>query len=313
MVIDLIAVAVLVVLAVRGWSRGLVRQALDVATLVVGAVLAFRLAPGVGRLLTTLLGWSPELARVLGGAALFLALSIAAGFTAAAIHRSMRKLPGTSLLNNMAGAGLGAVYALILVLATVTLLSALPLPTAVASELSESQVAAKVVDPEGLAQRAVVAMSGDRAVQSMIWLRRVAGDWLVSTADQVDLRLPVTGDEDAKPSTQAAAALVVAVDQARNESGLAPLRWSDELAVVAVARAGAIYRSGTFSADQPLDHRLHVAGIVAGDSAERLLMAPTVEGIGKAIDSAGSYDEAGIGVVEGPYGLLAVLVLVTDT
>jgi hypothetical protein len=37
-----------------------------------------------------------------------------------------------------------------------------------------------------------------------------------------------------------------------------------------------------------------------------------VEGIGKAIDSAGSYDQAGIGVVEGPYGLLAVLVLVTD-
>lgn len=310
--IDLIAIAVLVLLAVRGWSRGFVRQALDVMTLVVGAILAFRLAPAVGRVLTTLLGWSPELARVLGGAALFLALSIAAGFAAAAIHRSMRKLPGTSLLNSIGGAGLGVVYALILAVAAVTLLSALPLPTVVAGELSESRVVARVVDPEGPAQRAVVAISGDRAVQSMIWLRSVAGDWLVSTADQVDLQLPVTGDEDAKPSTQAAAAVVLAVDRARGENGLAPLRWTDELAVVAVARAGAIYRTGIFSADQPLDHRLDVAGIVATDSAERLLMAPTVEGIGKAIDSAGSYDQAGIGVVEGPYGLLAVLVLVTD-
>lgn len=310
--IDLIAIAVLVLLVVRGWSRGFVRQALDVLTLIAGAVFAFRLAPVVGRFLTGILGWSPELARVLGGAALFLALSIGAGFVAAAIHRSMRRLPGTSLLNNIAGAGLGAVYALVLAIAAVTLLSALPLPEAVSSQLEESRVAAQVVDPEGPAQRAVVVMSGDRAVQSMIWLRSVAGDWLVSTGEGADLKLPVTAAEDAKPSTQAAARVVAAVDQARDENGMAPLRWSDDLAVIAVSRAGAIYRSGTFDAERTLDQRLDGAGIVAADSAERLLMAPTVEGIGKAIDSAGSYDEAGIGVVDGPYGMVAVLVLISE-
>jgi len=311
-VIDLIAIAVLVLLVVRGWSRGFVRQALDVVTLIAGAVLAFRLAPAVGRMLTELFGWSPELARVVGGTALFLGLSIGAGFVSSAIHRSMRRLPGTSLLNNFAGAGLGAVYALVLAIAAVTLLSALPLPAAVAEELEASRVVERVVDPEGPAQRAVVVMSGDRAVQSMIWLRSVAGDWLVTASDQSDLLLPATAGADAKPSTRAAAAVVAAVDQARDEEGLPPLRWSDELAVVAVARAGSIYRSGTFTDGRPLDERLDVAGIVAADSAERLLMAPTAEGIGKAIDAAGSYDEAGIGVVDGPYGMLAVLVLVTE-
>lgn len=310
--IDLVAIAVLGLLVVRGWSRGFVRQALDVITLIAGAVLAFRLAPAVGRFLTAILGWSPELARVLGGAALFLALSIGAGFVASAIHRSMRRLPGTSLLNNVTGAGLGAVYAIVLAIAAVTLLSALPLPEVMASELEESRVAAQVVDPEGPAQRAVVAMSGDRAVQSMIWLRSVADDWLVSDSEGTDLKLPITAAKDAKPSTQAAAHVVAAVDESRDEKGLAPLRWSDELGIVAVSRAGAIYRSGTFDAERPLDQRLDGAGIVAAESAERLLMAPTVEGIGKAIDSAGSYDQAGIGVVDGPYGMVAVLVLISE-
>jgi membrane protein required for colicin V production len=310
--IDLIAIAVLVLLVIRGWSRGFVRQALDVLTLVLGAVLAFRLAPAAGRLLAGLFGWSPELARVVGGATLFIALSIAAGFAASAIHRSMHRLPGTSLLNSIAGAALGAVYAIVLAIAAVTLLSALPLPAAVAGELEDSQVAERVVDPDGPAQRAVEAMSGDRAVQSMIWLRRFAGDWLFDASDQLDLVLPVTDESDARPSARAADAVTAAIDGARHEEGLAPLQWSDDLAVVAVARAGSIYRSGSFAADQPLEERLELAGITPAGSAERLLLAPTIEGVGKAIGSAGSYREAGIGIVDGPYGMLTVLVLVGD-
>lgn len=310
--IDLIAIAILVLLVVRGWSRGFVRQALDVTTLVLGALLAFRLAPFVGRVLADLFGWSPDLTRVVGGAVLFLGLSVAAGFAASAIHRSMRRLPGTSLLNSLAGAVLGGVYALVLAIAAVTLLSAFPLPTALAGELEESQVAERVVDPEGPAQRAIEAMSGDRAVQSIIWLRRLAGDWMFVASDDADLLLPVSNDADAKPSTEAAAAVVASIDRARDEGGLVPLRWSDELAVVAVTRAGAIYRSGSFAEGRPIDERLELAGIGAVDSAERLLLAPTVEGVGKAIGSAGPYDEAGIGIVDGPYGLLAVLVLVGE-
>lgn len=310
--IDLIAVVVLVLLVVRGWSRGFVRQALDVATLVLGAMLAFRLAPFVGRLLADLFGWSPELTRVVGGAVLFVGLSVAAGLAAAAIHRSMTRLPGTSLLDSLAGAALGGVYALVLAIAAVTLLSAFPLPAAVAGELEESKVAERVVDPEGPAQRAIGAMSGDRAVQSIIWLRRLTDDWMFVASDDADLVLPVSDGADAKPSTEAAAAVSAAVDRSRNEDGLAPVQWSDELAVLAVARAGAIYRTGSFATGRPIDERLELAGIAAPDSAERLLLAPTVEGVGKVIGSAGGYNKAGIGVVDGPYGLLAVLVLVAD-
>ncbi len=307
--IDLIAVSVLVLLVVRGWARGFVRQALDVVTLLVGAAFAFRMAPVVGRSLTEIFGWSPELARVIGGTTLFLALSVGAGFAASAIHRSMRKLHGTSLLNSAVGAALGGIYALILAVAAVTLLAALPLPAAVASELEGSVVAERVVDPGGPAQRAVEAVSGDRAAQSMIWLRRIAGDWLFVAVDGEDLQLPISDAGDARPSARAAATLVDAVDRARSEVGLEPLRWSNDLEAIAVARAGAIYRSGSFVESLPLGERLAAAGVAATASAERLLLAPTIEGVEGAIDFAGGYDEAGIGVVDGPYGLVTVLVL----
>jgi uncharacterized membrane protein required for colicin V production len=307
--IDVIAIGLLVVLAVRGWSRGFVRQALDVLTLILGAIIALRLAPVVGRLLTSLFGWSPEPARVVGGTVLFIAMSVAAGFASSAIHRSMRRLPGTSLVNSLAGAALGAVYALVIAIAAVTLLSALPLPKAVASELAASAVAERVVDPGGPAQRAVEAISGDHAVQSMIWLRRIAGEWLFVPSTDAELTMPVDGVEHAHPSSGAADALAAAIDRVRGERGLSQLAWSDDLDVVAVTRAGAIYRTGSFTDARPLNERLDAAGIVAANGTERLLLAPTIEGVERAIDASGQYDQAGIGVVDGPYGLLTVLVL----
>jgi uncharacterized membrane protein required for colicin V production len=307
--IDLLILAVFVVLVVRGWRLGLVRQALDVLTLLVGALLAFRLSPLVGRLVGATFGWSVEPSRVVGGALLFLGLSIGAAVAAAAIHGSMRRLPGASLLNSVAGASLGAVYALILAIAALTLLAAFPLPAAVAAELDESAVATRVIDADGPAQKAIRAVSGDRAVQSIIWLRRLADDWLVTGEDD-DVVLPAAGPGATRPSSGAAERLVTAVDAARTEAGLSPLEWSTDLDVVAVARANVIYRTGSFIAHEPIQQRLASSGIDAGAADERLVLAPTIESAAAAVDATGAFTRAGVGVVDGPYGMMVVLVLV---
>ena len=57
--IDVLVGTILILLIVRGWMKGLVREAIDVGTLIVGAVIAFRLAPSAGRLLTAIFGVSP--------------------------------------------------------------------------------------------------------------------------------------------------------------------------------------------------------------------------------------------------------------
>lgn len=301
-------------LVIRGWVRGLLREAIDVATLVLGAVLAFRLAPVVGRMVAEVFGWSPEPARILGGAALFLAITIGAGFAGSAIHRAMNKLPGTSLLNHVAGAGLGAVYAAVLAIVAVTLLSAVPLPTVIGDELEDSVVAARIIDPDGPAQRAVGLVSGDRAVQSMIWIRRMADDWLFVASGGSDIRLPFGGDSGARPSAEATNAVTDSIDSARASAGLDPLLWEEQLSIVAVTRAGAVYRSGSFVDGQTLEARLSAAGVTAAGSEELLVLAPTLDRLGDSIDAEGDGPiRAGVGVVDGPYGLLAVLVLVTGT
>lgn len=311
--VDLIAFAVLALLVIRGWARGFVREAIDVATLVLGAFLAFRLAPLLGGVVTEVFGWSPEPARILGGAALFVAITIGAGFAGSAIHRTLNKLPGTSLLNHIAGAGLGAVYAAVLAIVAVTLLSAVPLPGVIGDELEDSAVAAGIIDPDGPAQRAVWAISGDRALQSMIWIRRMADDWRLVALGGADIRLPSAGESSARPSAEATNAVADAIDSTRALAGLDPLRWEDQLSLVAVTRAGAIYRSGSFVDGQTLEARLSAAGVTAADSQELLVLAPTVDRLGDSVDPTGDGSmRAGVGVVDGPYGLLAVLVLVTD-
>ena len=112
--IDVLIGTLVVVLIVRGWMRGLLREAIDVGTLVVGAVVAFRLAPFAGRMLASLFGVSPDLARVLGGALLFVAIWVAASIAAFLITRSLKILPGLTTLNRFGGAALGVVYTVVL-------------------------------------------------------------------------------------------------------------------------------------------------------------------------------------------------------
>ncbi len=295
--IDLVVFSLLALLVVRGWSRGFVRQAIDVATLIVGAALALRLAAPLGSLITATLGWSPHLARIVGGAVLFLGLSIAAGVAGGVIHRSLHHLPGTNLLNRGAGAALGALYATVLVIVVLSLLAALPLPSAMASAMERSKVAKRVVDPDGPAQHLVGAVSGDRAMQSMIWLQRVVGDWLLVGDGDQGVGLP--GESSGlRPSVEGARTVAAAVNEARAAAGETPLTWVDEMSVSAVARAGVIYRDGSFTGDEP------VPGV-----EERLVLAPTMATAAQAVDGAGPYRAGGIGVVDGPYGVLVVVLL----
>lgn len=54
--IDLVIALILVGLAVRGWRRGLVREVIDLVSLVLGTFLAFRLSGPVGDFITDRFG-----------------------------------------------------------------------------------------------------------------------------------------------------------------------------------------------------------------------------------------------------------------
>ncbi|MCL1693859.1 MAG: CvpA family protein [Actinomycetia bacterium] len=307
--IDFIVLALVVLLVVRGSVRGLVREAIDVGTLVVGALLAFRLAPTAGRLLSDLTNLSPEPARVIGGVVLFIAITVGATILGSMIHRSIKHLPGVTTLNRIGGAALGAVYAAVLVVIAATLLSAAPMPSAVADEVDQSAVIAFVVEPDGVAQDAIGLLSGDRALQSMIWIRGAVDGWTIDPRI-TDVTLPgMETESGVHASTGTALSLYDEINRDRSEAGLDPLTWSESMSLVAVTRAFDVYRSGSFEAASPIADRLSVVGISVSVSDEYLLLAPTPDGLAEASNTGEGFTTVGVGVVDGPLGLMAVIVL----
>ncbi len=306
--IDVLIGTLVVLLVVRGWMRGLVREAIDVGTLVVGAILAFRLAPLAGRMLTSVFGMSPDFARVLGGGLLLVAIWVAASIAGAIITRSMKVLPGLTTLNRLGGAALGILYTAVLAVIVLTLMSAAPLPVAVADEVDRSAVAAYVAEPVGPAQQALGVVAGDRALQSMAWIRSAVDDWVVDPA-VTNITLPeIAGDANVHASVAAAEDLFNRINQTRIDDGLEPLVWSQPMSLVATTRALTAYQTGLLVSPSSIEERLISAGVQFRNADERLVLAATGESLAGVMDATGTYTSMGVGIVEGPYGLIAVVV-----
>ena len=306
--IDVLIGTLVVLLVVRGWMRGLVREAIDVGTLVVGAILAFRLAPLAGRMLTSVFGMSPDFARVLGGGLLLVAIWVAASIAGAIITRSMKVLPGLTTLNRLGGAALGILYTAVLAVIVLTLMSAAPLPVAVADEVDRSAVAAYVAEPVGPAQQALGVVAGDRALQSMAWIRSAVDDWVVDPA-VTNITLPeIAGDANVHASVVAAEDLFNRINQTRIDDGLEPLVWSQPMSLVATTRALTAYQTGLLVSPSSIEERLISAGVQFRNADERLVLAATGEVLAGVMDATGTYTSMGVGIVEGPYGLIAVVV-----
>ena len=320
--VDYILVGLLGAFALRGWLRGFVREVLDVATLIVGAVLAFRLASPLGSIVSEATGLAAEPARMVSGGVAFLAISVAAAVAAHFIHRAIRILPGLTLLNRVGGAAIGGVYALLLGVLALTLLEVLPTSEAIDAALGESTVAARLTDPTGPVQRGVALIAGDRVMQTLMVIDGLVGDQTVAfVATDAEVRLPPVAGSLLRPSTGAATDLFDMTNAVRSEAGVARLAWDDALALVAVTHALDMYETGTLAHRSAttglLADRLMTAGVAGGLSAENLALGATPAGVhGALVGSsthyatlvAAEYRRVGIGVVTGPYGLMTVQV-----
>jgi hypothetical protein len=79
-----------------------------------------------------------------------------------------------------------------------------------------------------------------------------------------------------------------------------------------------VYHSGTLALDPGLGTALEAQGVPGTINTEMVVLAASTDGVAEAFVGASAYRDAifetqyrkaGIGVIDGPYGLLAVLVL----
>ena len=317
---DWVVIAIAGALAFRGWRRGLVREAVELAVLLAGTVFVFRMSPAVGAVLSGMANIPPEVARIIGGLVILIVLLVGSFFVSRIVAVALKIVPGATTLNRIGGAITGIGYALLTVVVATTLLSAAPLPSSLrgpfASSVEESVIGAQIVEPDGVVQTWFSAVSGEEVFGAVIAVRDAVGDRLM--AGTLPIPLPSVGDAAIVPSQAAAQVVFDELNAERITAGVDPVAWSPDLAIVSVARATAVYRSGFLRLDSGLGDALEAEGVPGTITSEMVAIAATPDGLAEAFTSATTYRsmtadpafrKAGIGVVDGPYGLIAVVVL----
>jgi uncharacterized membrane protein required for colicin V production/uncharacterized protein YkwD len=317
---DAIVAALAAALVIRGWMRGVLREALEIAVLLVGSLLIFRLSPAVGSIIAGMANIPYEVARVGAGVILFLVLVVGGALVTRLLSVSLKLVPGATILNRLGGAVVGAGYAALVVVLGTILLTAAPMSEGVRSTVSESvgasPIGSRIVEPRGVIQQTVSSVSGERVFTAVAALQETVGARLV--AGTLPIPLPDVGDSALPPSQTAAQQVFDVLNRNRILEGLDPLGWSGDLAVVAVRRADQVYRSGTLRLDQDLPSALEAQGVPGTINTEMVVLAASTDGVAEAVVGASAYRDAlfdtqyrkaGIGVIDGPYGLLTVLVL----
>jgi uncharacterized membrane protein required for colicin V production len=320
MLIDFLALLLLAYLLVRGWTRGFVREAFDLAGLIVGIILAFRLAPLVGALFTALFGFSEPVARLIGGSVVFFAVGAGAAIGTRLIEGRFR-MPGLNGVNRAGGASLAAAWGVFVATLVMTIGVILPMPPTVAGHFDDSVVARTLTNPDGLPQDVFTDVAGDRIVEAMLKLRELVGDRKVVIGPGESLEIPPADPDDLERDRDAAEEIFEKVNASRVEAGLQPLRWSGDLADVAARHAREMYVEGYFAHESPrtgsVGDRLRAAGISYRLAGENLALAATPNEVHNGLmDSPGhranilgrEFATVGIAVIRGPLGLMTVQV-----
>jgi uncharacterized membrane protein required for colicin V production len=316
--IDFVLGLTLAGLALRGWFRGFAREAMDLVGVVVGLLLAFRLGAPLGDELVDRFGIAPEAGRIIAAVVIFLLVGAASAVGAHFLSKALT-LPGLSLGNRILGVGVAVATGLFLLLLLVSLARVASLPDPVDGVIDESRVVGAVAAPESVPSRWFHALAGDRVVEAVTNLEREVGERRVVLEEGERAAIPAAEATELSASIPEARQVYDLVNHARLEADRDPLAWSPSLAKVARAHAGEMYLRGYFShrspvTGTPLDRVLD-AGIVVGRVGENLALAATPIAVHQGLmDSdghrrnllAGTWTRVGIGVVDGPLGLMVV-------
>jgi len=318
--IDAVLVGLLLFLAVRGWYRGLVREALDLAGLVVGTVVAFRFGPLLGGVISSMAQVSTDTGRLVGGLILLVATGIGAAFLARAIEPKVRR-PGINLIDRAGGTALATGWGAFLLMVLLSLLLVLPLPAAVGRQVEGSAIARALTAPTGVPQAVFRSLSGDQVIQALLQLREAVGERQVILEGDESVALPATDPADLEDDSDAATAGFDLLNRARVDAGFNPLAWSPALAEVAAAHAREMYEEGYFSHRSPatgtVGDRLEAAGLAYSLAGENLALAATITQAHDGLMGSPGHREnilrpefrrVGVAVVSGPLGLMTVQV-----
>lgn len=307
-------------LMVRGWLRGFVREVLDLVSLVLGVWVAFALSAPLGDFLSDQFAVQSEVARIGSGILLFVLFGVAMSIAAHFLSTVMR-LPGLNLMNRIGGMVVAAFWGIVIVLVLVNIATALPGDNW-ESTIEESTVAQAIAGKDAIPQRLLGSVLSSGSLSALSNLQSIFGDGRAVPNGREVLTIPTAPSEETRLIRDEVDLVVEMVNERRTSQDLGALLQTEAITAVAESRGSTMYLKGRVSRNTPaggsVTDDLAAAGIRLEVDGEALALAATTRA---AIDALFENDEAnglllspefdrvGVALVEGPTGILLVVVL----
>jgi len=318
LILDLVVVATVLAAIARGWVRKSIREAFALLGLLAAIPLV---ALGTGLVASLLRAFSPAGAgasRAIAAVGLFAVATVGG---AVAGHRTSKGtvIPGPRTLDSLGGAMFALVRVVTLVALILFCLDVLWGPQSVGHRMIADSVSGTALAGDESPFGPFYASLVDRS-EELSALRRWAGPDQVQTAgyqqtsfEATDARLVLRNDAER--------AMLRSINDERRDQGLQPLTWCESCARVARGHSKDMYRGGYFShedldGDDPFDRMVN-AGVSYGAAGENLALAPTIDEAHVGLMSSPNhranilrpeFEQVGIGIFEGPYGLMCTQV-----
>ena len=241
--LDFVLGLYLAALVVRGWVRGAVKEALDLAGLVVGVFVGFRVSAPVGDFLADRFDVTPEWARLGAGIVIFVLVGLGCSVLASMLGRFMR-LPGLNLSNRLLGSGVAAAWGVFLILVLVSIIEVVRVPETVAETIDDSTVLTALAGPEALPREMLESVAGDDVIGSLLALKSIAGAERVILDDDDVFEMPQSSLDRLSESPGDASVSFELLNNERVAAGRPPLAPSEGLSEVARGHALDMYTNG---------------------------------------------------------------------
>ena len=319
--IDLLVIGTLTFALFRGWKHGSIRESFSLLGLFVGIVAAVILVGPLARVLTSLSPLEVNVARLVSLGIIVGACALTGVLLGIKTAHGIR-IPGPQRLDKAGGAMLAGIRS---VLVVTLLLYALVAITAeagprIAPAVDRSISGRVLADPQApfvVFYDSILNRSTDLQALTL-WVRqryqfreRVPSDRLDFDGTDAELALRRSAER----------AMFKALNRERAGLGLPALVWCEPCAAVARMHSKDMYRNGYFSHVDPDGNdpfeRMRAARIPYDSAGENLAIAPSVreahEGLMDSRDHRenilrAEFDEVGIGIFDGPYGLMCTQV-----
>ncbi|MFZ0014410.1 MAG: CvpA family protein [Acidimicrobiia bacterium] len=315
--IDFILGLALAAMLVRGWTRGFVRESLDLVGLVLGIWIAFRLSRPFGDFLSDSFGVSPEMARIGGGILLFVLFGALLSIAAHYLSKFMN-LPGLSMVNRVGGATVAVGWGVVIVLVLVSLISVMPVPDSWRDDIDESRVVRLIAGENAVPRRVFESLAGDNVMAAMSAIRGIFGTSRAVPEGSETLEIPAAPADEIRQVRSEAELVVAKLNEHRVGVGIGAVTAVGAITQLAEDHAAGLYRGGVLRrmGDCAANLALRSYQVVRCDNGVALAATSlgALEGIldteqGRSMIENPDLDRAGVAVVDGPTGRLVVVVL----